>query len=128
VLQEIDYASQVKQDRSKILVIYDNVGIEQNAVAAQKVTSFHFNPREKTVDQVIGDVLLMVDAANRQERQLGDLKNRLKKAEDERNVLAAFLGIGVGLFALSALSGEEPKASPKKGGGKKTTKKRPKEQ
>jgi hypothetical protein len=123
VQREIDYAYQLKQDRSKILVIFDTSSHRWNQVEDSRFISFFFDPTTSAVDGVIAHVLGMIDNANVQERELGELQGKLRKTESERNAFAAFLGIGLGLLALNALTDDDSGKASKKSSTKKTTKK-----
>ena len=103
VRQEIDTAYKHLQDPSRILVIYDRRN-GKNLVG--KITdhfkAFDFDPINDDASELVQKIIVSI---NRRENIV--LKQQLaqeRQAKESSQALNALLGIGLGLFALAALS------------------------
>ena len=100
VKQEIEYAFQRLHDKSKIIVIYNSAsGKNLTGDITANFTEIYFDPFKKTTDEVTREVLQTIFMGE-QTKQIVILE----KQNQSKNELIALLGIGLGLFALSALT------------------------
>jgi hypothetical protein len=109
VKQEIEYAFQHLQDKSKIVVIYDSrKGKNLKGEITQYFTPFYFNPTEGNVDEFLNKIVTtifhkehnLISPNNQHKAE----KARLESEKQTQQGVVALLGIGIGLFILNALA------------------------
>jgi hypothetical protein len=109
VREEIRFAIEYSHDPTRIIVVYGLPGARPELNGLSEITQIPFDPWQESIDQVAGKILDTISHRMRHEpMQQWDEQNN-----SERNGLAALIGIGLGLFALSLL-GEEEKPVAKK--------------
>ena len=113
VKQEIEYAFEHLQDKSKIIVIYDSrVGKNLTGDITEHFTQFSFDPTVGNPDVILGEILHRIfhtEAVSTQHEvrgQQADIQRVQKDMEQAQKAIAALLGIGLGLFTLGALAQE----------------------
>lgn len=95
VEQEINYAWQRFNDKSKIIVIYHaKKGKNLNHEASKKCTEIYFDPLEHKMDGIIHKIMETIF-------QKEESKKKNKEIEEG---LVALLGIGLGLLILNELT------------------------
>jgi hypothetical protein len=111
VKQEIEYAFNHLQDKSKIIVIYDSrKGKNLKDEVAQYFTPFYFDPTEGNVDGFLHSIVTTIfhkEHITVIKQQQKAEKMRLQSQQQTEQGLTALLGIGVGLFILNALAKAE---------------------
>lgn len=115
VKQEIEYAFEHLQDKSKIIVIYDSrVGKNLTGDITEHFTQFSFDPTVGNPDEKLGEILRQIfhkEELNAQhdviEQQQAEIQRLNKEKEQVQKGIAALLGIGLGLFILGALAQEK---------------------
>ncbi len=113
VKQEIEYAFQKFQDKSRIIVIY-STRRNLKGKGTEHFTEIYHNALEETTDSVIERILAII-VKKRQEQmkteqykvEINNKKNEIKKLKAQKeldNALIALLGIGLGLAVLAVIS------------------------
>ncbi len=115
VKEEIEYAFEHFQDKSKIIVIYDqrkakNLEGEMNVF----FTPFYFDRQQDNQDVLLHQVINTIFKQQESKNQQNIIK--LEQEKQTSQAIMALLGIGLGLFILSSLSEntEEVKQNKKK--------------
>lgn len=115
VKQEIEYAFQVLQDKSKILVIYNrHVGKNLIGEMTDYFTEIFFDSYQETVDTVIHKIFTTVFEKKNEElqnqittehtmRKKKELEKQQEQEKKLQNGFLAFVGIGLGLLVLNEL-------------------------
>jgi hypothetical protein len=113
VRQEIEYAFQHLQDKSKIIVIYSTRKNLKGTMTAHFSEIYH-NTTEETTDNVIERILKVIFKKQQEDwdkafkdAETRKLKSEIKKLHAEReqfNAILAFLAIGLGFAVLANLS------------------------
>jgi len=107
VKEEIEFAFNYLNDKSKILVIYDKEkGKNLTGDITNYFTPFYFDRYESRQDHLLEQIINVV-AHKEKNNMLIQQKNTIKSINDEKNALAAILGIGIGLLALGAIFGKK---------------------
>lgn len=101
VRQEIQIAFTKHRDRSRILVVYDK-GNGKNLSGIENCTEVMIDVHKQRADQVVQDIAQKLNRAKPNGNENGFMA-----------VLGSILLVGVGLFALAELFGEEPKRTRK---------------
>ncbi len=111
VKQEIAYAFQHFQDKSKIIVIYDaKQGKNLEGELTNYFTPFYFNRQQGNQDILLNQIITTIFKQQHQENQQNIAK--LEQEKQNSQGIMALLGIGLGLFILSSLA--EPATEPTK--------------
>jgi hypothetical protein len=107
VKEEIECAFEYLQDKSKILVIYDKAnGKNLSGDITNYFVPFYFDKYNNRQDELLNVIMNTIShkeqnvIINNQSKEI----QRLKEEKTNSNALAAILGVGLGLFVLSALS------------------------
>lgn len=99
VLDEITYAFSQLNDKSKIIVIYDErYGKNLKGNMTNQFTAKYFNPLMGNQESLVNDILNVIRTKE---------KRKTKKIKEQNQALKALLGIGIGLYVLSSLSAEK---------------------
>jgi hypothetical protein len=112
VKEEIEFAFEKFQDKSKIIVVY-NTRKNLSGSMTDHFTEIYCNPYRENTEQILDKIMQQVfrkefekwDKAI-EEAQKNKKKEELKHAETEKNLIngiLAILGIGVGLAVLASL-------------------------
>jgi hypothetical protein len=97
VKQEIEIAFQHFKDPSKIMVLFNPEGSDiTKSPHSEKLTLIPFNPYTETVDLAIKKIINRIS-----------VKEKSKEIKEQQNSLLAFLGIGLGLWALGSIFNED---------------------
>lgn len=99
VKEEIEYAYQIYQNKSKIVVIYNFLkGKTLQGEITNHFTEIYFNPRTENFDQIINKKIIpKIINENYKETKEKELKQ-------QRNALLTLVGIGIGMVLLGSLT------------------------
>ncbi|HTB07234.1 MAG TPA: hypothetical protein VK806_09800 [Bacteroidia bacterium] len=106
VKQEIDYAFNYLNDKSKIIVIYDkHKGKNLKGDITNHFTAFYHD--DQTQDALLKELLEtithkeQVEASKKQSERIQELQKDIDKRKKENAALLGLLGVGLGLLILS---------------------------
>jgi hypothetical protein len=100
VKQEIETAYAHLQDPTRIIVVYDRrKGKNLTGQITEHFKAFDFDPAKQEVSDLVKEIISSIN-----HRELLNQLNKERKAKEDSQALNALLGIGLGLFALAALS------------------------
>lgn len=107
VKQEIDYAYNILNDKSKIIVVYDRQrGKNLTGEITNHFTAFYLDQFNRKQDQILTQIINTI-----QNKEIFNQSKQIAKLEKEKansQALAALFGIGLGLLILgSAASSKE---------------------
>ncbi|OFX59613.1 MAG: hypothetical protein A2046_05270 [Bacteroidetes bacterium GWA2_30_7] len=106
VKQEIEFAFNYLNDKSKIIVIYDKLkGKNLSGEITSHFTSFYFDEFENRQDKLLEKIINTISHKEKDKVivQQSNKISTLKKQKDDSNALAALIGVGLGLLVLGAI-------------------------
>jgi hypothetical protein len=98
VLEEINYAYQKFNDKSKIIVIFHS-SVGKTIRNPDHFTQFLFDPLKEPVDSMLRKIMDTIF-----QKFSSETAFKKRKEKELQNNMLALLGIGLGLFALSRLA------------------------